>query len=220
MGTSSMLLQCPPEVREIIYNYAFNDFPVHVCDASLKRTIGGPNRPANRRLPGLIHANKQIYKETYPVLARQAKLVFNDYINFGQLAAVVPKAFAELVRHVSLRGDVVPGRNLERFPSLTRVIYHQLGNCFFVPSKEKGGFLKRVSGSSGEEVIEAVLGRSPALVLLQHALSELSSSSVELIAHATVMGIQDRTVSCATYRRCGHADECYSTLKLTSTKSD
>jgi len=186
-----MLLQCPPEVREIIYNYAFEDHPIHVCDVRLKRSIGGPNRPANRRLPGLLHANKQTYQEALPVVARQATLVFSDYLNFAQLASVVPKSFASLVRNISLQGDVVPGHSLGRFPSLEHVNYKQLGNCFFVPAKEKG-FAKRVSAASKQEVIDSVLGRSSSLVLIQDALRK-RPNHVTLIARATIMSYHEQT---------------------------
>jgi hypothetical protein len=188
-----MLMQCPPEIREMIYAYAFEDQPIYVCDARLKRTIGGPNRPANRRLPGLVHANKQIFKEAIPVLARQITLVFNDYLNFAQLASIVPEGFAELVRHISLRGDVVPAQSLDRFPSLQQVTYQQLGNCFFLPCKEKG-FAKRVSVASKDEVVNSVLGRSPSLVLIQIALQK-RAQPVTLVATANIMGLDEQTVS-------------------------
>lgn len=188
-----MLMQCPPEIREIIYDYAFEDYPIHVCDARLKRSIGGPNRAADRKLPGLLHANKQIYKEALPVLARQATLVFNDYLNFAQLASVVPQSFAELVRRISLRGDVVPAQSLDRFLSLQHVSYKQLGNCFFVPTKEKD-FAKRVSTASKEEVIDSVLGRSSSLVLLQDVLKK-RAQHVALVATANIMSFHEQTVS-------------------------
>lgn len=188
-----MLMRCPPEIREIIYNYAFEDHPVHVCDARLKRSIGGPNRPANRRLPGLLHANKQLYKEVTPVLARQATLVFNDYLNFVQLASVVPESFAQLVRHISLRGDVVPAQSLDRFPSLQQVHYKQLGNCFFVATKEKG-FARRVSTASRDEVVDSVLGRSASLVLIHNALGK-RTKRVTLLASANIMSYHEQTVS-------------------------
>lgn len=214
-----MLMQCPPEIREIIYNYAFEDHPIHVCDARLKRSIGGPNRPANRRLPGLLHANKQIYKEALPVLARQATLVFNDYLNFAQLASVVPESFAELVRYISLRGDVVPAKCLDRFVSLEQVCYKQLGNCFFVPTKEKG-FAKRVSTASKEEVIDSVLGRSSSLVLLQDVLRR-RSQPVSLVATANIMSFHEQTVSGTHPGTFGpvSVNTCFSVSRLTSTSS-
>jgi hypothetical protein len=193
MDPVSMLMQCPPEIREMIFTYAFEDHPIYVCDARLKRSIGGPHRPANRRLPGLVHANKQIYKEAIPVLARQATLVFSDYLNFAQLASVVPESFAQLVRRISLRGDVVPAQSLERFSSLQQVSYQQLGNCFFVPTKEKG-FAKRVSTASKEEVLESVLGRSASLVLIQDALRK-RVDCVTLLAMANMMTCHEQIVS-------------------------
>lgn len=187
-----MFMQCPLEIRQLIYQYAFADHTIHVCDARLKRSVGGPNRPANRRLPGLLHVNKQVYKEARPVLAQQSTLAFNDYLNFALLASAVPKDFARLTRHLSLRGDVVPGQDLDRFPNLEQITYHQLGNCFYVPSSEKG-LAKRVSASSSEEVIESVLGRSSALVLIQHALKD-RQQHVSLVAKANIMSMHDHTV--------------------------
>lgn len=188
----SAFLRCPLEVREMIYNYAFEGCIIHVCDVRLKRCIGGPHRPANRRSPGLLHVNKQTCKEAWSTLARHATLVFNDHFNFAQLASVVPISFAKLVRQISLVGDVVPGTVLERFCDLDQVVYHQLGNCFFVPTGEKG-FAKRVSLESSEEVIESVLGRSPSLVLLQQALKS-RIAKVSLIVKAKIMSQHEHMV--------------------------
>lgn len=186
MASTSMFLQCPAEIRELIYNYAFEDHPIHVCDSRLKRSIGGPHRPANRRLPGLLHVNKQIYKEAWTTLAQRSVLVFNDYINFAQLASVVPQTFAKLVRHISLRGDVVPGQSLDRFLSLEGIHYQVLGNCFFVSSNEKGAVKRVTSNSDDAEMVEAVMGRSAALILIRQALQQ-RNEVVSLKATARIM---------------------------------
>jgi hypothetical protein len=189
-----MLLRCPPEIRELIYNYAFEDKHIHVCDSRLKRSIGGPYRPADRRLPGLVHVNKQIYKEAWPTLAQRSILVFSDYINFAQLVSVIPLDFAKLVRRISLRGDVVPGQNLDRFPALEGISYQVLGNCFFVSSDDKGA-VKRVTSTSDEpEMVEAVMGRSAALILIRQAIEQ---RSIKLVASANIMSPEQQAVSCS-----------------------
>lgn len=191
---SSSFLRCPPEIRELIYNYAFEDHPVHVCDTRLKRSIGGPHRPTNRRLPGLLHVNKQIYREAWPSLAQRAVLVFSDYINFAQLASVVPHDFAKQVRHVVLRGDVVPGQSLDHFPALESIDYKVLGNCFFVSSDEKGAVKRVTLQSEDVEMVEAVMGRSAALVLIRQAV-EKRDRAIKLTARANIMTVEKQAVS-------------------------
>ena len=188
-----MFLRCPAEIRELIYTYAFEDHPIYVCDSRLKRSIGGPYRPANRQLPGLLHVNKKVYKEAWPSLAQQSSLVFNDYINFSQLASVVPKSFAQLVRHISLRGDVVPRQSLDLFPALEAIDYQVLGNCFYVSSDEKGAVKRILSSSEESDMIEAVLGRSASLVLIQQVL-ERRQNTISLTANANIMSLEGRTV--------------------------
>jgi hypothetical protein len=192
----SMLLRCPAEIRELIYQFALEDCSIHVYDSRLKRSRGGPNRPAHRRLPGLVHVSKQIHNQVWPTLARQCTLAFDDYLNFAQVASVVPPKFAGRVRHISLRGDVVPGQSLNLFPMLERVDYQQLGNCFYVSASEKEvpWWVRPVSTSVEAEMIEAVLGRSASLILIQQALAQ-RSSKISLTVTASVLNLHAQTVS-------------------------
>ena len=186
--TASLFLGLPAEVRESCYRYAFAEHAVHVCDPKLHRSIGGPNRPRNRRLPGILRASKQLRKEASPVFAQEAQFEFNDFFNFSQLVSAVPNDIAQRVRRISLKGDAVPFPTLSKFPALRHVTYQQLGNCFFVPT-EDNKYNEHASQASLTELTDLVLGRSPALNLLESSSRE---GSFSLTVRASIVSCLER----------------------------
>lgn len=182
------LLGLPPEIRELCYEYAFEDDAVHVCDPKLHRTIGGPHRTRNRRMPGILRASKELRKDAWPVFARQAEVVFDDFFNLAQLLAAVPEDFASRVRKISLKGDAVPYPILTKFPSLQHITYSQLGNCFYAPSRDND-YNERATKASTNELIDLVMGRSPALVLLEEVSRERDLS---LTVRANILSCLER----------------------------
>ena len=183
------ILGLPAEIRELCYEYAFADDTVHVCDPKLHRTIGGPNRTRNRRLPGILWANKELREEAMPVFARQAELVFNDFFNLSQVVASVPDDIAQRVCRISLIGDAIPYPILNKFPAIQHVTYQQLGNCFYAPSKTND-YNEYASKASLDDLTSLVLGRSPALVLLEEASRE---RAISLTVKANILSCLERT---------------------------
>ncbi|RMZ90794.1 hypothetical protein DV736_g1974, partial [Chaetothyriales sp. CBS 134916] len=189
---SFMLL--PPEVRDLIYSFTFEDHPVHVMDTKLHRSAGSPNRPKHRHLPALVHVNRQLRKEALPAVAKQCTLIFNDYFNFAHLVNLVPAGFALHVRRISLKGDVMPSSLVTKFPSLRYVSYQQLGNCFYPPLRENG-FNKQAMKAKQADLVDLIRGGSPALRLLEDVLSDFDKARgkpVQLMAEARVLSCHEK----------------------------
>ena len=127
------------------------------------------------------------------ILAKECTLIFNDYFNFAHLVNIVPASFAKNVRRISLNGDIVPGSLFTNFPSLRHVSYHQLGNCFYPPLPENG-FNKQAMKAGQMELVDLVLGKSPALNLLTDILCdpERQGGPVNLVAEANVLSCHER----------------------------
>jgi hypothetical protein len=182
----------PPEIRDIVYSYAFLDTTIYVDDPKFHRS-SGPNRPKARQLPALTRASRKIHEESVRVLAQQSSLIFNDYYNFYHLVNIVPATFAKHVRRISLKGDIVPGSLLTKFPALRHVSYQQLGNCFYPPLPQNG-FNKQAMKAKQSDLVDLVLGKSPALNLLSDLLCDERrvGGAVTLVAEANVLSCHER----------------------------
>ena len=197
-------LSLPSEIRTKIYKLTLDNTAIHICSPTLHRRRGGPNRTKLvRRLPGILTANKQIRQEALPLLAHNAILAFSDFFNFSHLLTLIPESFANLARKIALRGDViVTPELLSRFPSLEHVLYTQLGNCVFAPTKENGWNAFASEASNGE-LVESVKARSASLMLLKEMIWRVNESRVsaekdvgeiQLEAVANVMSSRERVV--------------------------
>lgn len=139
--------------------------------------------------------SKKSREESLAILARECTLNFSDYFNFSHLVNAVPAVFAKHVRSVSIKGDIVPGSLFTKFPSLQHVRYQQLGTCFYPPLRENG-YNKQAMKAKQSDLVELVLGRSPALSLLTDVLCDPSrrEGPVTLVAEATVLSCHERAV--------------------------
>ncbi|RMZ76112.1 hypothetical protein DV738_g5098, partial [Chaetothyriales sp. CBS 135597] len=207
--TPSSFMLLPPEVRDLIYAFAFQDHPVHVVDIRRHRSPGSLSRPKHRQLPALVHVSRQLRKEALPAVAKQCTLIFNDHFCFPELVALVPAEFARYVRRLSVKGDIWPPATLLlKFPSLRHVSYQHLGNCYYPPHRDNG-FNKQAMKAKQADLVGLIRRSSPALGLLEDSLTGRSESaastatttttiarpttkSVQLTAEATVLSCHER----------------------------
>ena len=202
-------LSLPSEIRSKIYHLALDNTTIHLCSPTLKRRRGGPNRTTLvRRLPGILSVNKQIRKESHPLLAHHATLAFSDFFNFSHLLTLIPESFSCLARKISLKGDViVTPELLSRFPALEHVLYTQLGNCPLAPTRENG-FITHASEATNTELVESVKERSASLMLLKEMIWRVNDQrreegkelgDIQLEAVANVLSSRQRVVSPSTH---------------------
>ncbi len=148
--------------------------------------------------------NKQIRLESLPLLAHHATLAFSDFFNFSHLLNLIPESFAYLARKIALKGDViVTPELLSRFPALEHVLYTQLGNCVFAPTRENG-WNAYASEATNAELVESVKERSASLVLLKEMIWRVNEQrrgsgkdlgDIQLEAVANVLSSRQRVVS-------------------------
>ncbi|RMD39655.1 hypothetical protein DV735_g5475, partial [Chaetothyriales sp. CBS 134920] len=199
----------PPEVRDLIYAFAFEDHPVHVVDTRRHRSPGSPNRPKHRELPALVRVNRQLRKEALPAVAKQCTLIFTDPFCFPELAALVPVEFAMHVRRLSVKGEICPPATLLlKFPSLRHVSYQHLGHCYYPPRRDND-FNKQAMKAKQADLVSLIRRSSTALGLLEDSLlsscgGEFTTAAetistrpgarrpVQLTAEATVLSCHER----------------------------